>query len=652
MISYLRKKNNAFVLIGLLLSLLLFIILLGEKSEEANAFLLGYSKIKITFLLISFFILALNYLVFFFSRNRWPGLMNIIRKPFIEIKNFNAATIFLFLSMVFIITVYINLFFHTDIPAYLLLKTVPLLLMALILLIELIILLVYWRLSREENLRIFLKKLVTCDFPSLFVKEILFFYSLYFIIKVITTMLIRLDYPFELEWMEGRSLIQVNRILNGLSLYTEPSIYYIPSVYTPLYFYFSSFMARIMGLGLLSLRLVSFLATVGIFILTYLFVQREKRDILISLFSVGIFSSMFRVTGAWFDIARVDSLLYFFLLLGMFLSKSQRNFPLILSGLLFSFAIYTKQTAIIPICFIFLFLLIKNKRGLYLSGLSLLLISISFLLLFELASNGWFSYIVFNRSSTYGINFTRSIELIYQMIRPIIILLILTIYFFIRNIIRKETNNFLFFGMMIIGLLSHSLIHKLPGGYNNVLIPFYGGVAITSSLGLGYIFEDLKFIRKNIPQTSISMFFMFLIIIQLNRLDYSIIKQIPTKQDHQAGENIIEEINNIQGEVYFSSASYLNLYVQKQTYTHWISIMEFSGEFGGSISDTGTSIHNALKELIKQKKFEMVILDTQASNYELDLNDYYKLEFELERDCFYPKTGSKTRPTYFYIPIE
>ncbi len=645
--STLRNKNT-FELTGLVLSLLLFISLLGEKSEETNAYLLGYSKIKITLLLLSFFILTLNCLIFFFNRNRQSCITNIINKLFYKIKNFYAAIIFLFLLIVFIVIIYINLFSQTDIPSYIILKTIPLLLMVLILLIELLVLLAYLRLKSEENIRNFLRKMETYDFFLLFVKEILVFYGLYFIVKVITIMLIRLDYPFELEWMEGGSLIQVNRLLNGLPLYTKPSIYYVPSIYTPLYFYFSSFLARLVGFGFLPLRLISFCATIGVSILTYLVVHRENKDILLALISVGIFSSMFKSAGAWFDIARVDSLLYFFLLLGIFLSRSERKFPLIFSGVFFSLAVYTKQTAIIPICFIFIFLLTSNKKRFYLSGLSFLLICILLFVVFESSSNGWFSYIVFNKSSTYSINLSSSLNLIYQMIQPIIILFIPTSYFFIHTIIRKETNIFLFFGMMIIGLFSFSLIHKLPGGYDNVLIPFYGGIAIISSLGLKYIFDDLKSNGKKIVQVSIPLFLILLIIVQFTRLDYSVIKQIPTREDYRIGESIINKINNIKGEVYFSSASYLNLYANKQTYAHWISIMEFLGEFGGSASDTGISIHNELTDLIEQKQFEMVVLDTPPSNYELDLDDDYELEFELDCDCFYPKTGSMTRPTLFY----
>ena len=44
----------------------------------------------------------------------------------------------------------------------------------------------------------------------------------------------RFAYPFELEWLEGGSLIQVLRLLDGQPLYAPPSLDYIAFNYPPL----------------------------------------------------------------------------------------------------------------------------------------------------------------------------------------------------------------------------------------------------------------------------------------------------------------------------------------------------------------------------------------------------------------------------------
>ena len=57
--------------------------------------------------------------------------------------------------------------------------------------------------------------------------------------------LTRLSYPFELEWMEGGSVVHVQRILDGQALYVTPSLTFVPFIYSPFYFYVSSLFAHV-----------------------------------------------------------------------------------------------------------------------------------------------------------------------------------------------------------------------------------------------------------------------------------------------------------------------------------------------------------------------------------------------------------------------
>ena len=82
----------------------------------------------------------------------------------------------------------------------------------------------------------------------------------------------RVAYPFSLEWMEGGSLVQVSRILNGKLIYVRPSFDFIPQIYPPLYFYVSALVSEILGNSFLPLRFVSILATLGTILLIFVFV--------------------------------------------------------------------------------------------------------------------------------------------------------------------------------------------------------------------------------------------------------------------------------------------------------------------------------------------------------------------------------------------
>jgi len=54
---------------------------------------------------------------------------------------------------------------------------------------------------------------------------------------------------------------------------------FTPYPYTPLYSYVSSLAARIMGVGFVPLRLVSFLSAIGCIVMIFRFVQRESGSI-------------------------------------------------------------------------------------------------------------------------------------------------------------------------------------------------------------------------------------------------------------------------------------------------------------------------------------------------------------------------------------
>src|SRR5258706_9246475 len=176
----------------------------------------------------------------------------------------------------------------------------------------------------------------------------------------------RLQYPFDLEWIEGGMADQVQRIVNGESIYVAPSINFVPFLYPPLYFYFSALASIALGGGLFPLRLVSFIASLISFTSLYLIVHDETKNSYAALLSAGLFVATFRVTGAWLDIARVDSLfLALWLLFVYFVRGGKTFFPFIIKSILIFTAVFTKKAAPIAFfsCVIFFFLPnLKNKN--------------------------------------------------------------------------------------------------------------------------------------------------------------------------------------------------------------------------------------------------------------------------------------------------
>jgi 4-amino-4-deoxy-L-arabinose transferase-like glycosyltransferase len=198
-------------------------------------------------------------------------------------------------------------------------------------------------------------------------KYLLLGLGLLYICFYIFIALSRLNYPFELEGVEGAILDQVRKISEEGKLYTQPSLKFTPFMYTPLYFYIGAILFKIFGEGFLALRLISFLSSLGILILIFKFLKREGANPFYSLLAVCFFASTYPLSGAWMDLARIDSL--FVLLLGItfyLLRFKPTKLGYLVAGIFASLAFFTKQiTFLILLPLTFYTVLKDKKKGFY-----------------------------------------------------------------------------------------------------------------------------------------------------------------------------------------------------------------------------------------------------------------------------------------------
>jgi 4-amino-4-deoxy-L-arabinose transferase-like glycosyltransferase len=108
------------------------------------------------------------------------------------------------------------------------------------------------------------------------------------VILFVALAVIRLSYPYELEWIEGAYVDQVNWIVQGHALYREPTTAFIPLNKTPLYFYLAAPVMRLLGAGFAAPRLVSVLATLGCFLLLFQLAAEETGRPLPGVVAAGL----------------------------------------------------------------------------------------------------------------------------------------------------------------------------------------------------------------------------------------------------------------------------------------------------------------------------------------------------------------------------
>lgn len=206
----------------------------------------------------------------------------------------------------------------------------------------------------------------------------------------------RIAYPFSLEWMEGGSLVQVSRILNGKLIYVRPSFDFIPQIYPPVYFYVSALVSKILGNSFLPLRFVSIVATLGTILLIYILVHEQTGSKLGGILASGLFCATYELSGYWFDLARVDSLALAFLLLAVYLLLKDTRSTSIFGGIFLALSCFTKQTMLIVAVFFLIYCVFPLRKN------NLIFIGTAFvgfiggILLLDWLHGGWYSYYIFH----------------------------------------------------------------------------------------------------------------------------------------------------------------------------------------------------------------------------------------------------------------
>ncbi len=491
-------------------------------------------------------------------------------------------------------------------------------------------------------------------------KGILFSIAVAYLLIYCVIAFLRLNYPFGLEWEEGDSVNHVIRILSGHKMYVSPSLDFIPHTYTPLYYYLSAMVSGVLDAGFFPLRLVSVISSIGCFFMIFTFVNQETKSRLSGLIACGLFAATFRLSGAWFDIARVDSLFLLLLLASLYFIRFKRtNISYVLAGLLISLSFLTKQTALTVWLPMILFTLISDwRRSLYFIFTSVMIIGVSTLFL-DYLHDGWYSYYVFELPS----NFSQRVDVsrfmafwVRDIYLPFKIAVAMSACYFLKLLTSSKKDDLLFYFLLAGGMFGGSLAPRMqPGGIENVLIPAYTMIAIL----FGLSFHMLTKFADDMSSNKRYIFFIFVCILCILQftsgyLRYDPYHQVPGLEDREAGNNVIESIVEIDGDVFIPSQAYLTVISGKRGFAHQKGIRDNLLHGSDNVRNT---LAAELIETFQRKGFAAVILGSAEESWISDETEvFFKQnyirsdELSYAGDSFIPIAGLKTRPAAIYIP--
>ena len=457
----------------------------------------------------------------------------------------------------------------------------------------------------------------------------------------------RLPYPFELEWMEGGAVDHVRRILGGQVLYVQPSLEFIPYIYTPLYFYLSAGLAGITGVGFVPLRLVSIAASIGCFAVIFLLVKRETERPLAGFLACSLFAATYRIGGAWLDIARVDSLFLFLLLLAIYWIRFGTTWRSdIAAGLLLTLAFLTKQSALLIALPLLLYALLTNRRrSLALIATTAVGIGGSTLLLNAL-HQGWYVYYIFDLPRQHQLLPAVLVTFwAVDLFFPLPLASLAAILYLVGRPAKAVGQARLFYLLVAAGMLAGAWFSRLHfGGYDNVLLPAYVALALLFGLGVHAL---TGFIRSKDRRTLLEIGIYVTCLAQFALLVYSPAAQVPTTRDRAAGESFIHTVEQIPGEVLIPYHGTLPALAGKRSYAHWMALSDVLRSERGEARDR---LSEELKEAIREQRFAAIIVDIPDWLPDLLETHYQRAGPVLAEDAFWPVTGPRIRPEYLYLP--
>ncbi|MFZ0546360.1 MAG: hypothetical protein WAM60_13025, partial [Candidatus Promineifilaceae bacterium] len=241
------------------------------------------------------------------------------------------------------------------------------------------------------------------------------------------------------------------------------------------------------------MRLLSFIATMLTAVLIFYIGRRESGDWAVSLVGAALFLAGYRITGGWYEVARVDPLYNFLMMAGIACAiygrKSHRLAGL--AGLLLALSFLTKQNGLFAAAVTEGYLFLVSPEDTLWFGLAFTLTAVPPVLFLLLTTNGWFTHYVVDVAYASPIDRSRifdtvRIQLFGTMLIPWLAYLLAGITAVFKEKWRVIQNQpwLLFIGMAL--FISISGRASVGGALNN-LIPAWAFLCLAPALLAGII---------------------------------------------------------------------------------------------------------------------------------------------------------------------
>lgn len=469
-----------------------------------------------------------------------------------------------------------------------------------------------------------------------------------------------LEYPIGFGVVQWHILETVQRVYDGLPIYLEPSMEYIPELYTPLYYYITALVSWFFGgVGLLPGKLVSVAAMLGSGVGIYLWLRKENISALLSFAGAALFFAFYIFYSFLHYMVRVDALFCFLMVAGFaLLYCGDRRMSAILAAVMLWLAFMTKQSALMvlgPVMLAyFIFDQSTRSRDFILASLILLASSIA---LFSYTTDGWFWYFVFELPSDHPLNprqWVRFWREMYHTALPAIVVSLAAIATLFWTAPRKKA---VLYGVLFVALFVCSYSMRLhSGGERNTYMPACLALAVLAPLAF------------KIENLLCRIVFLLLVATQFFILGYDPYRFTPSGWNIARGHKYLEYLGNIKGDILVEGGGFYPTRVGMKTYNLNTSFWDIERTNDEHLKK---KLHDEFRAAVAAQKFAAIItyFDDPDRRYvrfktDYDIAKYYRFK-EVINDRLPPEEMSRLnwdrskqrfrqymQPRYVFVPIE
>ena len=400
------------------------------------------------------------------------------------------------------------------------------------------------------------------------------------VLAYVVVALQRISYPYELTYFEGSTVEVTARVVSGEPLYGPPTTAFVSWPYPPLYFWMTGALARLTGLDLPTMRLVSFAASLAVLVLLALIVRRAGGSTVAAIVAAGLCAATFRVSGAFADTARVDSLLLAFLLAAVLVGMRARTWRGgVALGAVLLLGFLTKQNALIVAAPMLLWLLVR-RRGVGVGAtITLGAGVVGSTVLGSLVTDGWYArYVLFQLpSQAWSLRWIWDFWL-QDLVIPFAVTLVVVGALVLTDLPRAGRTSWwplrvddqrAYLLACAAGMLLASWVARLhEGGYANVSMPAQAAVAGAAGLLLA------AWLRSERSTSGATGVIGALLAVQVVLMTLSNPDVVPSDADRAAGDRFVATLRDLPGSVLVPTHPYYLRLAGRPTHASSIAIYD------------------------------------------------------------------------------